>query len=72
MEAQEGPCEAAAEAALGTELSTVLTREGNEILKGMVGMRKCQFLCNCCFCVMLLVIHGMDLFVMYSYLVDFV
>lgn len=61
MEAQEGPCEAEAEAAPGTELSTVLTREGNEILRGMVGMRKCQFLWNRCFRFMVLVIHGTNL-----------
>ena len=46
MEDQEGACEAEAEVVLGTELLTVLTREGNENLTDMVGMIKCKFLCN--------------------------
>lgn len=49
MEAQEGACEAEAEVALGTELLTVLTREGNENLRDTVGMIKCKFLCNAIF-----------------------
>ena len=46
VEAQEGACEAEAEVVLGTELLTVLTREGNENLRDTVGMIKCKFLCN--------------------------
>lgn len=40
VEAQEGACEAEAEVVLGTELLTVLTREGNENLRDTVGMIK--------------------------------
>lgn len=51
MEAHEGACEAEAEVGLGAELLTVLTREGDENLKDMVGMIKRKFLCKCYFAV---------------------
>lgn len=49
MDAQEGACEAEAEVVLGTELLTVLTREGNENLRDTVVMIKCKFHCKCYF-----------------------
>ena len=46
---------------LGTDLLTVLTREGNGNLRDMVGMIKCKFLCKCCFHFKILVIYNMNL-----------
>lgn len=61
MEAQEEACGAEAEVVLGTELLTVLTREGNGSMRDMVGMIKCKFLCKCYFHCKVLVIHSMNL-----------
>ena len=64
MEAQEGACEAEAEVVLGTELLTVLTREGNENLRDTVAVIKCKFFCKCNFPFNILLIQGMNLLVM--------